>query len=98
MSSAVYYFISFQILTKLIFSHCDFLEGSCSLCNVFTYVSTPAGMQAFYTVNSCGSDAAPTVPSGVVREYFLEAKRVLWDYAPSGKDLINNVDLTDADR
>lgn len=35
---------------------------------------------------------------GVVRNYYVAAEKVLWSYAPSGKDLINNVSLTEADR
>lgn len=61
-------------------------------------VCLPAGMQAFYEVKSCGSEAKATVLTGVVRNYFVAAEKVLWDYAPSGKDLINNISLTDTDR
>lgn len=60
--------------------------------------SVPAGMQAFYEVKSCGSEPSPTVTGGVVRNYYLAAEKVLWHYAPSEKDLINNVSLTEADR
>uniref|UniRef100_A0A8D3DA42 ferroxidase n=1 Tax=Scophthalmus maximus TaxID=52904 RepID=A0A8D3DA42_SCOMX len=49
-----------------------------------------AGMQAFYEVKSCGSEPSPTVTGGVVRNYYLAAEKVLWHYAPSEKDLINN--------
>ncbi|XP_030009984.1 hephaestin-like protein 1 isoform X3 [Sphaeramia orbicularis] len=56
-----------------------------------------AGMQAFYEVKSCGTDTSPTAENGVVRNYYLAAEEVLWDYAPSGRDLINNVSLTEAD-
>ncbi|XP_076606556.1 ferroxidase HEPHL1 [Chaetodon auriga] len=55
-----------------------------------------AGMQAFYEVKSCGGEAGPTAMGGVVRDYYLAAEKVLWSYAPSGKDLINNVSLTEA--
>lgn len=55
-------------------------------------------MQAFYEVKACGSEAASTVIGGVVRNYYLAAEKVLWSYAPSGKDLINNVSLTEAGR
>lgn len=70
------------------------------LCNVSVcvYLSIPAGMQAFYEVKACGSEARPTVIGGVVRNYYLAAENVLWNYAPSGKDLINDVSLTEADR
>ncbi|XP_069577324.1 ferroxidase HEPHL1 isoform X1 [Brachyistius frenatus] len=56
-----------------------------------------AGMQAFYEVKSCDSGASSTVMDGVVRNYYLAAEKVVWNYAPSGKDLINNVSLTEAD-
>ncbi|XP_038564951.1 ferroxidase HEPHL1 [Micropterus salmoides] len=55
-----------------------------------------AGMQAFYEVKSCGSGASSTVMRGIVRNYYLAAEKVQWSYAPSGKDLINNVSLTEA--
>lgn len=55
-------------------------------------------MQAFYVVNSCNSDEGSTAMGGVVRNYYLAAEKILWDYAPSGKDLINNINLTDPDR
>ncbi|CAJ1063928.1 ferroxidase HEPHL1 isoform X1 [Xyrichtys novacula] len=57
-----------------------------------------AGMQAFYEVKSCDSETNSTeMGNGVVRNYYLAAEKVLWKYAPSGKDLINNVSLTEAD-
>ncbi|KAI3373677.1 hypothetical protein L3Q82_022271, partial [Scortum barcoo] len=56
-----------------------------------------AGMQAFYEVKSCDGEASPTMASGIVRNYYLAAEKVLWNYAPSGKDLINDVSLTEAD-
>ncbi|XP_044077458.1 ferroxidase HEPHL1 [Siniperca chuatsi] len=55
-----------------------------------------AGMQAFYEVKSCGSEASSTVMGGVVRNYYLAAENLLWSYASSGMDLINNVSLTEA--
>lgn len=61
-------------------------------------LSVPAGMQAFYEVKSCGSEGSPMLTGGVVRNYYVAAEKVLWSYAPSGKDLINNVSLTEADR
>ena len=61
-------------------------------------ISVSAGMQVFYEVKSCGSDVSPTSNTGVVRTYYLAAERVLWDYGPSGKDLINNASLTEVDR
>nr|XP_057943945.1 ferroxidase HEPHL1 isoform X2 [Doryrhamphus excisus] len=56
-----------------------------------------AGMQAFYQVNSCSNDVSSTAVSGVVRNYYVAAEEVLWDYAPSQRDLIRNVSLTAPD-
>ncbi|KAM3869287.1 ferroxidase HEPHL1-like [Diretmus argenteus] len=56
-----------------------------------------AGMTALYEVQSCGTEAGPSVMGGVVREYYLAAEEVQWDYAPSGMDLINNISLTESD-
>ncbi|XP_040907267.1 ferroxidase HEPHL1 isoform X2 [Toxotes jaculatrix] len=56
-----------------------------------------AGMQAFYEVKACGREASGTVMSGVVRNYYLTAEKVLWNYAPSERDLIKNVSLTEPD-
>ncbi|XP_068571995.1 ferroxidase HEPHL1 [Cebidichthys violaceus] len=56
-----------------------------------------AGMQAFYEVKACGSKAGSTVMGGVVRNYYLAAMKVQWSYGPSGRDLINNVSLTETD-
>lgn len=55
-------------------------------------------MQAFYKVNSCDSEAGSTAMDGVVRNYYLAAEKVLWNYGPSGKDLINKKSLTEANR
>ena len=52
-----------------------------------------AGMLAKYTVRkTCGK--APTVtPSGTIRLYYIAAVEVDWDYAPSGKDILEGVPL-----
>lgn len=55
-------------------------------------------MQAFYEVRSCDSEARTTVTGGVVRDYYLAAEKSVWNYAPSEKDVINNVSLTEAHR
>ncbi|XP_071378036.1 ferroxidase HEPHL1-like [Centroberyx affinis] len=55
-----------------------------------------AGMQALYEVKSCGSQASPSPVGGVMRDYYLAAEKVRWNYAPSGMDLINNVSLTES--
>lgn len=56
-----------------------------------------AGMQVFYEVRSCDNEAGFMLTGGVVRNYYLAAEKVPWNYAPSGRDLINNVSLTEAD-
>lgn len=55
-------------------------------------------MQAFYEVKPCDNEASATVTEGVVRNYYLAAEKLVWSYAPSKKDVINNVSLTEADR
>lgn len=60
--------------------------------------AVPAGMQVFYEVRSCNNEAGSMLTGGVVRNYYLAAEKVLWNYAPSGRDLISNVSLTEADR
>ncbi|XP_061596610.1 ferroxidase HEPHL1 [Cololabis saira] len=52
-----------------------------------------AGMQAFYTVKKCKHEAGPTAKSGVVRNFYLAAEKVKWNYASSEKDLMSNVPL-----
>ncbi|KAM8835976.1 ferroxidase HEPHL1 [Synchiropus picturatus] len=54
-----------------------------------------AGMQAFYQVQSCDKTSTSTSSGGTVRTYYLAAEKLLWDYAPSGKDLIRNGSLTE---
>lgn len=55
-------------------------------------------MQAFYEVMPCNSISGPQQLGGPVRHYYIAVEKVLWDYAPSGKDLITNISLTEADR
>nr|XP_036872957.1 hephaestin isoform X2 [Manis javanica] len=44
------------------------------------------GMQAIYKVNSC-SMAPPMIQlTGKVRQYFIEAREIQWDYGPMGHD------------
>ncbi|XP_029028871.1 ferroxidase HEPHL1-like [Betta splendens] len=56
-----------------------------------------AGMAAFYEVKACDGESGATVAEGAVRTYYLAAEKLLWNYAPSDRDLINNVSLTEAD-
>ncbi|CAL8364755.1 unnamed protein product [Lota lota] len=55
-----------------------------------------AGMQTFYTVKGCGDAGASPVRTGVVREYYVAAEEVTWDYGPSGLDQINMINLTNS--
>lgn len=65
------------------------------MCGVCVPFSLQAGMQAFYEVRSCDSKAGSTVTDGFVRNYYLAAEKVLWNYAPSNTDLINKINLTE---
>ena len=55
-----------------------------------------AGMLAKYTVRACGK-VQTTKPPGKVRRYYIAAVELEWDYAPSGKDLIDGVPLSDSE-
>lgn len=68
-----------------------------SLCPSVCLLSPPAGMVAFYEVKSCDGKTHSPV-TGFVRNYYVAAEKVMWNYAPSGKDVIRNVSLTEAGR
>lgn len=56
------------------------------------------GMVAKYTVSEdCGKTSAAKAMSGRKRVYHIAAVEETWDYAPSGKDLIEGVDLKDSE-
>lgn len=56
------------------------------------------GMVAKYTVSEdCGKKSAAKATSGRNRVYHIAAVEETWDYAPSGKDLIEGVDLKDSE-
>lgn len=56
-------------------------------------------MEGFYEVSSCGNDGAPTVsPEGHVRRFYIAAEEILWDYAPSGKNMLTNNPLNETER
>ncbi|CAO2623636.1 Heph [Lemmus lemmus] len=44
------------------------------------------GMQALYKVNSCSMDPPVEQLTGKVRQYFIEAHEIQWDYGPRGRD------------
>ena len=52
-----------------------------------------AGMQAKYTVKSDCGTAPPETLSEKVRRYYIAAVEVFWDYAPTGKDVLEGVPL-----
>lgn len=54
-----------------------------------------AGMLAKYTVKACGKTPT-TMPPGKVRRYYIAAVELEWDYAPSGRDLIDDVTLSES--
>lgn len=90
---SIYYFtVLLRLTLRLLFS-----QGYLIIC-LYVLFPVSAGMQAFYEVNLCDADISPTVKTNVVRTYYLAAEEVLWDYAPSGRDLISKVSLTESDR
>ncbi|XP_058147191.1 hephaestin isoform X3 [Dasypus novemcinctus] len=44
------------------------------------------GMQALYKVKSCSMDPPVDLLTGKVRQYFIEAHEIQWDYGPMGYD------------
>ncbi|KAI4896148.1 hypothetical protein NFI96_020013, partial [Prochilodus magdalenae] len=67
-------------------------------CQVNTHIQD--GMQALFRVSPCGpqdSKGDSKAPlKGKVREYFIAAELVQWNYAPSGMDTLTNVSLSDS--
>lgn len=61
-------------------------------CQVNDHVQ--AGMQAFYEVSDCGSPTAPPDVPGTERHFYIAAEEMVWDYAPSGINYMENVTLT----
>ncbi|XP_059142418.1 ferroxidase HEPHL1-like, partial [Physella acuta] len=54
------------------------------------------GMFAFYTALDCdGQIAKYPAPYGKVREYYIAAEEVYWDYSPLMRSVINGADLND---
>ncbi|XP_041500736.1 hephaestin-like [Microtus oregoni] len=44
------------------------------------------GMQALYKADSCSLDSPVEQLTGKVRQYFIEAHEIQWDYGPRGRD------------
>ena len=55
-----------------------------------------AGMLAKYNVDACGKSPT-TMPPGNVRRYYIAAVELEWDYAPSGRDLMDDIPLSDSE-
>ena len=55
-----------------------------------------AGMQAKYKVNTCGK-VQDKMPPGTVRPYYVAAIEEEWDYAPTGKDVLEGKPLEDSE-
>lgn len=56
------------------------------------------GMVAKYAVlEDCGKASSGQPMNGRKRWYYIAAVEQTWDYAPSGKDLIDGVNLTDSE-
>lgn len=49
-------------------------------------VFPPDGMQALYKVKSCSMAPPMNLLTGKVRQYFIEAHEIQWDYGPLGHD------------
>ena len=56
-----------------------------------------AGMLAKYTVKTCGKPTSKKKLTGMVRRYYIAAVELEWDYAPSGKDLMDDVPLSESE-
>ncbi|CAL1527320.1 unnamed protein product, partial [Lymnaea stagnalis] len=55
------------------------------------------GMFAFYTVSDCGNGypQRDQGPAGVLRNYYLSADEVIWDFAPLTRAIVTGEDLND---
>lgn len=47
------------------------------------FLGSPAGMQALFEIKKCFPNVHKPRPFGAVREYFIAAEEVLWDYGPT---------------
>lgn len=52
----------------------------------FFFFFSSDGMQALYKVDSCSMDSSVEQLTGKVRQYFIEAHEIQWDYGPRGRD------------
>ncbi|XP_072514290.1 ferroxidase HEPHL1 [Salminus brasiliensis] len=64
-------------------------------CQVNSHIQD--GMQALFRVSPCGLQGDSVAPlNGKVKEYFIAAEIVHWNYAPSGLDTLTNVSLIES--
>lgn len=47
-------------------------------------------MQGFYEVSTCGSVTSPAAAPGTERRFYIAAEEMDWNYAPSGKNYMEN--------
>ncbi len=68
------------------------------LCQVTDHYS--GGMFTFYNAEKCDKNKGKNEPelNGKVREYFIAAEEVEWDYAPSGMNYFDGGKLNASDR
>ncbi|XP_023578498.1 ceruloplasmin [Octodon degus] len=53
-----------------------------------------AGLQAFFQVQNCNKSSSENDILGEdVRHYYIAAEEIIWNYAPSGKDIFTNESL-----
>lgn len=96
-------FANFTILTQCL---CQWSFSKCIEDQVRPHVqcislhllSFLAGMMAYYEVKSCDRETVTPVTDRVLRNYYVAAEKVEWNYAPSGKDLITGASLTEDGR
>ncbi|KAM5292843.1 ceruloplasmin [Ctenodactylus gundi] len=57
-----------------------------------------AGLQAFFQVRDCNkSSSQETISEKHVRHYYIAAEEIIWNYAPSGRDIFTKENLTAAE-
>lgn len=54
-----------------------------------------AGMQAFFEIKKCFPAVHKPRPFGEVRQYFIAAEEVIWDYGPTQINQYTSIKLPD---
>ncbi|OWK05887.1 CP, partial [Cervus elaphus hippelaphus] len=74
----------------------DFEESNIMRCTTFLRSwSSAETMQAFFIVRDCQKSSADVTGTQVVH-YYIAAREIFWDYAPSGIDFFSGNSLTEA--